>query len=143
MDKLCLDNSAFYLLVFVNVIFIMGCLYMTWANIKMEPSGTISSYIDDKLNQPVLLPPQPLANINTRGAPILEVVGYLSSTSDSNKMMKLVQKNLHGGRYEYYTNHHVDYSLILPVNNPKYEQLADGDLVTVQSYTDKFIVNLY
>ena len=58
-------------------------------------------------------------------------------------MMKLFERHLYSGKYEYCTTHHIDINIKIPIYTKNYYQLCEGDRVRVSGYKGKFIVHLY
>ena len=58
-------------------------------------------------------------------------------------MMKLLERYLYSGRYEYCTIHHLDPEIKIPIYVKNYQQLSTGDKVEVPGYKSKFKVYIY
>lgn len=84
-------------------------------------------------------------NIPTQGyLPSYQNMGYLSSGEDGpNKMLKLYGRRLDTHRYEYYTTHHKDPTLKIPLEIKNDKELMDGDNVHVPGYQSDYKVTLY
>jgi hypothetical protein len=72
-----------------------------------------------------------------------QLMGYLTVEGDPDKMLKLFGRRTDRQRYEYYTMHHNDQQIKIPIKNRGDQELIEGDDIKVPGYDDKFIVNLY
>lgn len=87
----------------------------------------------------------PRINIPTRGEySTWHQVGILTpkKTDNVETIMPLFGRRLHSDNWEYYTTHHLNTSLKIPMEDIKRE-LYDGDEVNVIGYQSKFIVEIY
>lgn len=102
-------------------------------DIYNEPSQTQSTQSTLKINQ------------NTRGEYTnWHQVGILSPKNSTNNetIMALYGRRLHGDNWEYYTTHHINTDVKIPLDNIK-KELYDGDTLTVTGYQDDFVVEIY
>lgn len=82
-------------------------------------------------------------NIPTQGyLPSYQNMGYLS-TAEKGPMLKLFGRRLDTYRYEYYTTHHKDPTLKIPLEIKGDKELMDGDTVHVPGYQSDYKVTLY
>lgn len=87
----------------------------------------------------------PRINIPTRGEySTWHQVGILTpkKTDNVETIMPLFGRHLYSDNWEYYTTHHLNTSLKIPMEDVKRE-LYDGDEVSVIGYQSKFIVEIY
>jgi hypothetical protein len=87
----------------------------------------------------------PRINIPTQGEySTWHQVGILTpkKTDNVETIMPLFGRRLHSDNWEYYTTHHLNTSLKIPMEDVKRE-LYDGDEVSVIGYQSKFIVEIY
>lgn len=129
---------------------------------KESTLSNLDQIIEQKLQQTTRLPPEYAHRARaradaysrdhfvtpvytpTRGEPSdYYTIGYLSHEKDSDLMMKLLESHLYSGRYQYYTTHHLDPSIKIPLHVRHDERLSTGDLVEVPGYKGKFKVHIY
>ena len=101
-------------------------------------------------NRRSLMPP---ATYQTPAAPIFtpsrgeydnfQQMGYLYNTDDAKQAMPLVGRRIHSNQYEYYTFHHYNPSLKLPITVTGNKELNDGDNVQITGYQNQFKTKLY
>lgn len=87
----------------------------------------------------------PRINIPTRGEyTTWHQVGILTpkKTDNVETIMPLFGRRLHGDNWEYYTTHHLNTSLKIPMEDIK-KELYDKDEVSVMGYQSKFVVEIY
>jgi len=99
-------------------------------NIHIENNGTVKD---------------PRINIPTRGEyTTWHQVGILTPKNSDNveTIMPLFGRRLHSDNWEYYTTHHLNTSLKIPMEDIKRE-LYDKDIVSVMGYQSKFVVEIY
>ena len=102
-------------------------------DIYNQPSSTQSTQSTLKINQ------------NTRGEYTnWHQVGILSPKNSTNNetIMALYGRRLHGDNWEYYTTHHINTNVKIPLDSIK-KELYDGDTVSVTGYQDTFIAEIY
>lgn len=102
-------------------------------DIYNEPSSTQSTQSTLKINQ------------NTRGEYTnWHQVGILSPKNSTNNetIMGLYGRRLHGDNWEYYTTHHINTNVKIPLDSIK-KELYDGDTVNVTGYQDTFVAEIY
>jgi len=83
-------------------------------------------------------------NIPTRGemGPFSQM-GYMYLKGDSTVMMPLYGRRTYGNKHEYYTSHHHNPSVKIPVEVKGNEELSDGNCLRLPGYKGKFRVKLY
>jgi hypothetical protein len=83
-------------------------------------------------------------NIPTRGeyGPFHQI-GFLNNKADPEQTMQLIGRKIHSNQYEYYTFHHLNPNVKIPLKIRGGRELYSDDSVTVPSYSDKFTVNKY
>lgn len=69
--------------------------------------------------------------------------GYLQDPNDVEKAMPLMGRKIHNGRFEYYTFHHNNDNIKIPINIKGDQEIYDGSQVSVHGYPGKFTVKLY
>ena len=70
-------------------------------------------------------------------------MGFLSNKNNSEQTVPLIGRKLHSNQYEYYTFHHMNPNVKIPLKIRGNRELYTDDTVTVPSYTDKFTVTKY
>ena len=70
-------------------------------------------------------------------------VGYIYNADDAKQAMPLVGRRIHSNQYEYYTFHHYNPSLKLPITVGGNKELNDGDNVQLTGYQNQFKTKLY
>lgn len=160
-NNICFNTNTFTLILLINIGLIVWSLYQVYnkdleiLQTREESNRTgeatlnqIESIIENKMAQnreatnfpadvtPVYTP--------TRGEPTdFYVVGYLSREKDPDRMVKLFERYLYRGRYEYCTENHINPTIRIPIYNHNYEQLTDGDHIKVPGYKGTFKVFIY
>src|SRR3989338_10261433 len=83
-------------------------------------------------------------NLPTRGemGPFAQM-GYLYLGGKSKVMMPLYGRRAYGNKYDYYTSHHENTQVKIPVDVKGHEELSDGDNLKLPGYKVKFTVKLY
>lgn len=83
-------------------------------------------------------------NIPTRGeyGPFQQF-GYLQNSNDIEKAMPLMGRKVDSNRFEYYTFHHNNNAIKIPVNIRGDREINDGDSVNVNGYSGQFTAKLY
>lgn len=77
-----------------------------------------------------------LFNNPTKGYyPNYQLMGYINDKTDERKFMKLFGRRIDNEKYEYYTTHHKDRDLKIPISNKNYKELSDGDSIKIPGYT--------
>jgi len=61
-------------------------------------------------------------------------VGYLYNTADVDQAMPLISRRIHSNQYEYYTFHHKNPQIKIPIKIQGNQEINDGDTVSVQGY---------
>lgn len=81
-------------------------------------------------------------NIPTRGeyGPFQQM-GYLSNGNNINQAMPLMGRRIHSNQYEYYTFHHNNPNIKIPIDNPR--EISDGESITLPGYGSSFSANIY
>jgi hypothetical protein len=84
--------------------------------------------------------PQYPINIPTRGEyDNFQQVGFLFN--DSEKAMSLMGRRIHSNQYEYYTFHHKNPQIKIPIAKTK--EINDGEALTLPGYGGSFTVKMY
>ena len=83
-------------------------------------------------------------NIPTRGEyGSFHQMGFLNNKANPEQTMPLIGRKLHSNQYEYYTFHHLNPNVKIPLKIRGNRELYSDDTVTVPSYNDKFNVTKY
>uniref|UniRef100_A0A6C0J4J7 Uncharacterized protein n=1 Tax=viral metagenome TaxID=1070528 RepID=A0A6C0J4J7_9ZZZZ len=82
-------------------------------------------------------------NISTRGEyGEFHMMGYLHNATDQDQAMSLMGRRIHSNKYEYYTFHHNNPNIKIPINQTK--EINDGDSLTLNAYPNtSFTVSIY
>lgn len=107
-----------------------------------EPSRRYVNYPDGRI---------PAGNINipTQGyLPSYQSMGYLRKAGkkgeqDPDRMLRLFGRRIDTHRYQYYTTHHDDPSLKIPIERKADRELFDGDKIKVPGYPGEYQISLY
>jgi hypothetical protein len=90
-------------------------------------------------------PPKEQINIHTRGYPQpYHQIGYLytSETGETEgKALPLMGRRLHTNQFEYYTFHHSNTNIKVPL--PIKKEINDGDSIDVPGYQDSYVAKVY
>ena len=83
-------------------------------------------------------------NVPTQGYyPSYQMMGYLNNPDDPDRMLKLFGRRKDSHRYEYYTIHHDDPGIKIPLKIQGEKELYSGDSVTVPGFGNDYKVNTY
>lgn len=83
-------------------------------------------------------------NLPTRGEyGAFQQFGYLQDPTDTDKAMPLMGRKIHSNKFEYYTFHHNNTAIKIPVSIRGDQEINDGDTVKISGYTGPFTVKLY
>lgn len=89
-------------------------------------------------------PTNGMFNVQTQGYyPSYQMMGYLNNPEDPDRMLKLFGQRRDGHRYEYYTIHHDDPEIKIPIKVRGDQELMQGDDVVVPGFGNDYKVNLY
>ena len=89
------------------------------------------------------LPTVPIG-IPTRGEyGSFQQLGFLHNPNDTTQVMPLVGRRLHSNQYEYYTFHHNNPQIKIPIKLPGNKEINDGDNINVYGYTAPLQVKIY
>ena len=85
-----------------------------------------------------------LVNIHTRGeyGPFHQM-GFIHNKQNPDQAMPLVGRKIHSGRWEYYTFHHLNPNVKIPLKIKGNNELSTDEDIHVPGYTVKFTVNKY
>jgi hypothetical protein len=70
-------------------------------------------------------------------------MGFLHNPNDQTQAMPLVGRRLHSNQYEYYTFHHNNPQIKIPIKLPGNKEINDGDNINVYGYTAPLQVKIY
>lgn len=70
-------------------------------------------------------------------------VGYLQSGGNVDHAMPLMGRRIHSNKYEYYTFHHKNPTIKIPINVKADQEIYDDSTIPVPGYTGTFTVKLY
>ena len=85
-----------------------------------------------------------LVSVSTRGDyGGFQQNGYLYNTNTPDQAMQLMGRRVHSNQYEYYTFHHNNQQIKIPLVVTGKRQLSDGDTVTLPGYPQPFQVKIY
>lgn len=166
MPQVCFDTTAFYPFMFINIMVIVFALY-TVIKYDTQPRSHRSRPSQpviwrDQPSEDLTRMLHPMApplkrnfydinpfrswnvgvpiNIPTRGEyDNFQQLGFLFN--DAEKAMALMGRRIHSNQYEYYTFHHKNPQLKIPIAKTK--EINDGEAVTLPGYTGAFTVKMY
>ena len=76
-------------------------------------------------------------SIPTRGEyGSFQQMGYLFNKDNNEQAMPLMGRRIHSRQYEYYTFHHNNPNIKIPIKLPGNKEIMDGDKVNVDSYPE-------
>ena len=94
------------------------------------------SYSGQAVTVPVSIP--------TRGEyGSFQQMGFLHNTNDADQAMPLVGRRIHSHQYEYYTFHHNNPQIKIPIKIQGDREINDGDNITVHGYKDPLKAKIY
>jgi hypothetical protein len=161
MAQVCFDSTAFYTIMIICVAVIVYTLVtdkpgtpapITFISSPTTPTTTPTTnrHTGDlvRLIHPLIPPVRRDGyhlnfGIPTRGpyGPH-HAMGFLHNASDPEQAMPLIGRRIHSNRYEYYTFHHSNPTIKIPIKENK--ELVDGATISLQSYPGvTFNVSLY
>lgn len=155
MAQVCFDSTAFYTIILVCVATIVYTLVSPRAiesrtsNEIRHPLPPIMGLGDLTRMLHPMVPPYRRAGyhlntgIPTRGpyGPF-HAMGFLHNAADAEQAMPLMGRRIHSNQYEYYTFHHSNPNIKIPIKEKK--EIDDGATINLQSYPGvSFRVSLY
>ena len=76
-------------------------------------------------------------SIPTRGeSGSFQQMGYLYNQANTDQAMPLMGRRIHSNQYEYYTFHHNNPNIKIPIKIQGNKEIMDGENVSVDGYTD-------
>lgn len=88
-------------------------------------------------------PSLPVA-IPTRGEyGSFQQMGFLINTNDVDQAMPLIGRRIHSNQYEYYTFHHNNPQIKIPIKITGNREINNGDSVTVTGYANPLQAQIY
>jgi len=83
-------------------------------------------------------------SIPTRGehGPFQQI-GYLYNTNDPKEAMPLMGRRIHSNQYEYYTLHHKNTNIKIPISVKGNREIDVNEPLTVTGYPDAFSIKIY
>jgi len=163
--QICFNTSTFILFFMLNIAIIVWALFSSYQqgienreqscmHDKNQTLSQIEQIIDNRLQQSLestqppppeeFLPPPPPLWVPTRGIPSdFYVIGYVYRQNKPKHTMKLLERYLYSGRYEYCVLHHENPTIKIPVYTHNYEQLSDADKVKIQGYKGEFTCAIF
>lgn len=82
-------------------------------------------------------------NTPTRGEyGSFQQMGYLQSEDESDHAMPLMGRRIHSNQWEYYTFHHNNPNIKIPLKT-KYDEIRDDSKMNVPGYSSNFTVKIY
>ena len=89
------------------------------------------------------LPTVPIS-VPTRGEyGSFQQMGFLHNTNDIDQAMPLMGRRIHSNQYEYYTFHHNNPSIKIPIKITGNREITDGQSINLDGYTDALQVKIY
>lgn len=83
-------------------------------------------------------------NTPTRGEyGSFQQMGFLHNAADEDQAMPLVGRRIHSNQYEYYTFHHNNPQIKIPIKITGNGEINDGDSVTVPGYSTQMEAKIY
>jgi hypothetical protein len=83
-------------------------------------------------------------NTPTRGEyGSFQQMGFLHNANDPDQAMPLVGRRIHSNQYEYYTFHHNNPQIKIPIKLQGNKELNDGEDITVYGYANPLQVKIY
>jgi hypothetical protein len=166
MSQVCFDSSAFYTVMIVGVGIIMYVLTMPIIKSHLDLNkrrnnrknrwSVPTEVAHDLRNMHHPLTPPVRRNPYTVGIPMAPIgiptrgeygsfqqVGFLHNPNDQTQAMPLVGRRIHSNQYEYYTFHHNNPNIKIPIKLPGNKEINDGDNINVYGYTAPLQVKIY
>lgn len=83
-------------------------------------------------------------NIPTRGefGPFQQM-GYLYNENNNDLAMPIMGRRIHSQQYEYYTFHHNNPNIKIPIHTKAGREIYDGDKINIEGYNEKFTYKKY
>lgn len=70
-------------------------------------------------------------------------MGYLYNPNNPDQALPLIGRRIHSNQYEYYTVHHNNAQIKIPIKLPNDREIVDGDTMNLSGYGDTMTVKLY
>jgi hypothetical protein len=88
--------------------------------------------------------PSVLVNIPTRGEyGNFQQMGFLHNASNPDQAMPLIGRRIHSNQYEYYTFHHNNPQIKIPIKLQGNKEISDGDNIAVHGYSALMQAKIY
>ncbi len=167
--QVCFDSSTFYTVLIIScAIFLYGLSapvspavkeIQTTKYVITPPPGPISGrmfvrdYELERFRHPMIPPlrrgPFNLGPGGLRhrqygyGTGVYHQMGFLHNPENVDQAMPLMGRRLHSQQYEYYTFHHNNPDIKIPIKITGDKEINDGDNVTVNTYAKPFQAKIY
>jgi hypothetical protein len=83
-------------------------------------------------------------SIPTRGEyGSFEQIGFLHNTNNPDQAMPLIGRRIHSNKYEYYTFHHNNPQIKIPIKVTGDREISDGDSIPVHGYPNQLQAKIY
>lgn len=83
-------------------------------------------------------------SIPTRGEyGSFQQMGFLHNPNDADQAMPLIGRRIHSNQYEYYTFHHNNPQIKIPIKITGNGEINDGDSVAVYGYANQLTAKIY
>lgn len=83
-------------------------------------------------------------SIPTRGEyGSFQQMGFLHNPNDADQAMPLIGRRIHSNQYEYYTFHHNNPQIKIPIKITGNGEINDGDSITVYGYANQLTAKIY
>lgn len=77
------------------------------------------------------------------GTGVFNQMGFLHNPENEEQAMPLMGRRLHSQQFEYYTFHHHNPDIKIPIKITGDKEINDGDAVTVNAYAKPFSAKIY
>ena len=164
MSQVCFDSNAFYTVLIITSFIFIYTLTRPHQNVhikqrKHEPVRKIiiNRVFNDHHEQDrnfelqrflnPMIPPLRRGPLNLRSArnyyrPFNQM-GYLHNVDNHDQAMPLMGRRLHSQQYEYYTFHHNNPEIKIPIKIAGDKEILDSDVVNLENYQNAFKAKIY
>jgi hypothetical protein len=156
MAQICFDTNLFITFIVVSVAIIVYSITRVSFSNNDVPQCQKQVIVKEKRSPSFLNPLKPpvkkVPGLRDIGIPVsvptrgeygeFQMMGYLHNDQDDEQVMPLMGRKIHSNQYEYYTFHHSNPSIKIPLKNNR--EIFDNDTLEIKSYPGvKFKVSIY
>lgn len=152
MNQICFNSTTFYIVIMIGLAIMTYTISSIYIDLKIKNVKQRHRYHGRQIDLERMIHPMtpPMRrenvipiNIPSRGEyGSFHMMGYLHNTADPKQTMPLMGRRIHSNQYEYYTFHHYNPIIKIPIKINK--EINDGEKVSISTYPGvNFTASLY